>query len=204
MQPNFERAMPSYRLAETHAGDTLQRIAARELGNANRWHELAWINELTSPFITNDIDEVSDTVLLAGSLIRIPAPVGVNTDATDLDLIYERDCKLVSRRLADDGSGDFAIASGTDNLKQQLSHRVITPRGQALRHPEYGCLVWQLHGKVTGPIANLLGAKFVKAAVEADYRVTGVTRSTAETVGDTTRITAVANAIAGGKIDISN
>lgn len=200
----FEREMPSYRLAETHAGDTLQRVAAREMGDANRWPELVWINNLTSPYLTDTASEVSDTVLLTGSMIRIPAPTGVSTDATERAQVYERDCKMVKRRLVDDGNGDFAVVSGTNNLTQQLTHRIVTPRGQLLRHPEYGCLVWLLQGKVAGPVAALLGAQYVKAAVEADYRVSSVTSATAQVDGDTTRITATAEAIAGGKVDISN
>lgn len=200
----FEREMPSYRLAETHAGDTLQRVAAREMGDANRWPELVWINNLTSPYLTDILAEASATVLLTGSMIRIPAPTGVNTDATERAQVYERDCKMVKRRLTDDGNGDFAVVSGTDNLKQQLTHRIVTPRGQLVRHADYGCLVWLLHGKVAGPTASLLGAQYVKAALQADYRVSSVTSSTAEVDGDTTRITATAEAIAGGKVDISN
>lgn len=200
----FEREMPSYRLAETHAGDTLQRVAAREMGDANRWPELVWINNLTSPYLTDVPAEASTTVLLTGSMIRIPAPTGVHTDATERAQVYERDCKMVKRRLTDDGNGDFAVVAGTDNLKQQLTHRIDTPRGQLVRHPEYGCLVWLLKGKVTGPAANLLGAQYVKAALQADYRVSSVTSSTAEVDGDATRITATAEAIAGGKVDISN
>ena len=200
----FEREMPSYRRAETHAGDTLQRVAAREMGDANRWPELVWINNLTSPYLTDTASEASDTVLLTGSMIRIPAPTGVSTDATERAQVYERDCKMVKRRLVDDENGDFAVVSGTNNLTQQLTHRIVTPRGQLLRHPEYGCLVWLLQGKVAGPVAALLGAQYVKAAVEADYRVSSVTSATAQVDGDTTRITATAEAIAGGKVDISN
>lgn len=200
----FEREMPSYRLAETHAGDTLQRVAAREMGDANRWPELVWLNKLVSPYLTDDESAVSDGVLLTGSLIRIPAPVGVNTDATERGQVYERDCRMVNRRLVDDGNGDIAVVAGVPNLTQQLRHRVITPRGQAARHPEYGCLVWLLQGKVTGPTASMLGAQYVKSALKADYRVSSVTSATAEVTGDATRITATAEAIAGGKVDISN
>lgn len=200
----FEREMPSYRLAETHAGDTLQRVAAREMGDANRWPELVWINNLASPYLTDIPAEASTTVLLTGSMIRIPAPTGINTDATERAQVYERDCKMVKRRLTDDGNGDIAVVSGTDNLTQQLKHRIVTPRGQLVRHADYGCLVWLLQGKVGGPTAGLLGAQYVKAALQADYRVSSVISSTAEVDGDATRITATAEAIAGGKVDISN
>lgn len=201
---DFEREMPSYRLAETHAGDTLQRVAAREMGDANRWNELVWLNSLSYPYLTDVPEDARDSVLLTGSMIRIPAPTGINTDATERAQIYERDCRMVKRRLIDDGNGDFAVAAGTENLTQQLSHRINTPRGQLARHPDYGCLVWLLQGKVTGPMASLLGAQYVKLTLEADYRVSSVISSTAKVTGDATRITATAEAIAGGKVDISN
>lgn len=196
--------MPSFRLAETHAGDTLQRVAAREMGDANRWPELVWLNNLTAPYLTDDAAASSDKVLLTGSLIRIPAPTGVQTDSTERAQVYERDCLMVKRRLVDDGNGDIAVAAGVDNLTQQLKHRIVTPRGQATRHPEYGCLVWLLQGKVAGPTASLLGAQYVKSAVEADYRVSSVTSAVAEVRGDVTDIRVQAEAIAGGKVDISN
>ncbi|MGL4457288.1 MAG: hypothetical protein ACRCUB_02670 [Plesiomonas shigelloides] len=199
---DFERDMPSYRLAETHAGDTLQRVAAREMGDANRWTELVWLNQLTDPYLTDNPDDVAAGVLLTGSMLRVPAPTGISTGGDDRAQVYERDCKMVKRRLVDDGNGDIAVVSGTDNLRQQLKHRIDTPRGQLTRHPGYGCMVWLLKGKVTGPIAGLLGAQYVKEALAADYRVAQVTNSTAVIDGDVTRITASADAIAGGKVDI--
>lgn len=196
--------MPSFRLAETHAGDTLQRVAAREMGDANRWPELVWLNNLIAPYLTDDAAAASDKVLLTGSLIRIPAPTGIQTDATERAQVYERDCLMVKRRLVDDGNGDIAVVAGIDNLTQQLRHAIVTPRRQLARHPGYGCLVWELQGKVTGPIAAVLGAQYVKATVEADYRISSVTSAIAEVRGDVTDIRVQAEAIAGGKVDISN
>lgn len=201
---DFEREMPSYRLAETHRGDTLERVAARELGDANRWIDLVWVNGLSHPYLTDDEAEASDSVILTGSLIRIPAPKGVYTDTADRGQVYERDCRMVNRRLTDDGNGDFAVVAGIPNLKQQLTHRIDTPRGQLLRHPEYGCLIHSLKGTVTGPVANMLGAQYVKAALQADYRVSAVTSSTATSTGDVVDIQATAEAIAGGTVDISS
>lgn len=198
----FERQQPSYRLVETFHSDTLQDVAARELGNANLWPELIWLNRLTPPYLTDNASEVSATVLRNGSLIKVPAPKGVATEDAKTGQVFERDCQLVNKQLADDGLGDFAILAGVPNLKQQLTHRINTPRGQAKRHPDYGCLIWSLKGKVTGGTAAMLGAQYVKSTLEADYRISTVLRSEASIVGDVTRAIASAQTIAGSSVDL--
>jgi len=197
----FERELPSYRLAETHHGDDLQSIAAREVGDANRWPELVWINQLAFPYITDDDRIAGPGVLLSGGFIKVPAPAGVYTDDAERGQVYERDVAMNGRRMSW-ADGDLAVVAGADNLRQQLKHRIDTPRGQARRHPEYGCLVWRLQGTVNGPVAGALGAEYVKSALLADYRVANVDSATAEVYGDSVRITARAVAIEGGAVDL--
>lgn len=194
--------MPSYRLAEIHHADDLQAIAAREMGDANRWPELIWLNSLSYPYVTNDESRAGEGVLLAGTFIKVPSAVGAATDDADRGQVYERDCRMALRQLQSDDSGDFAIVSGSDNLKQQLQHRLDTPRGQARRHPEYGGMQHRLKGRVNGPTAGLLAAEYVKSALLADYRVARVESSTATVQGDSTKVTARAVAIKGGVVDI--
>lgn len=200
---DFERQSPSYRLVETHHGDDLQAVAAREMGDANRWPELVWLNNLIHPYLTDHADRVTANVLLTGSLLRVPAPVGVYTDEAESGQVYERDLVLTKKLLSVDANGDYAIVAGVSNLTQQLSHRINTPRGQLRRHPEYGCLVWRLLGRVSGPVAGALGAQYVKAALLADYRVARVNRSVADVLGDTIKVTATAEAIEGGAVDLT-
>lgn len=198
----FERELPSYRLAETHHGDDLQAVAHRELGDANRWPELVWINNLVHPYITDDERLAGPGVLLSGSLIMVPSPRGIRTDDAERGQVFQRDAVMVNRRLVVDESGDLSVVAGVDNLRQQLSHRIITPRGQARRHPEYGCMVWRIMGKVNGSLSGMLGAEYVKATLAADYRVAEVVSATAEVVGDDVRIHATARAIDGGIVDL--
>ena len=198
----FDRPLPRFRLAETHQGDDLQAVAARELGDANRWPELVWLNSLTHPYITTDTRQAGPGVLLAGALIKVPAPAGLATESAERGQVYERDCALIDKQLTDDGSGDLAVFSGADNLRQQLQHRIVTPLGQARRHPEYGCLIWRLVGAVNGPTAGLMGAEYVKAALQAEYRVSKVDYVRAEVLGDAVRIKARAVAIDGGVVDV--
>ena len=200
----FERELPPFRLVETHHGDDLQRIASREMGDANRWPELVWLNSLIHPYLTDDASAASARVLLTGSLLRVPAASGTPVDEPERAQVFGRDCGLWGKRLAASESGDFAVVTGTKNLVQQLRHAIITPRGQLTRHAGYGCLVWNLHGAVQGPTAELLGAQYVKATLEADYRVRAITSSTAVTDGDSLRITAQAEAIDGGSVDVTS
>lgn len=198
----FERALPSYRLAQTHWNDDLQAVAARELGDSNRWPELVWVNSLAPPYITREESLAGPGVLLAGAFIKVPAPVGVFTDDGGRGQVYERDCAISDRLLQADAGGDISIVAGAENLRQQLQHRIDTPRGQARRNPEYGCLVHRLKGKRNGPTASMLGAEYVKSAVGADYRVARVEFSRGEVVGDAIRVTARAVAIEGSVVDL--
>lgn len=198
----FETTEPAHRLAEIHFGDTLPIVALRELGSANRWVELIWLNKLKAPYITDDPAKVVPGVLQSGSLIKVPAQGGaVTTSGRNDGRAYARDVRLTQKRISV-ADGDLLVASGTDNLKQQLSHRVVTPRGQVIRHPDYGCMIWHLLGKTNGPMATFLGAEYVKTAIAADYRVAEVLSSTAEGNRDTLRTTARVRAIDGGAIDI--
>lgn len=200
----FERLEPSYRLAETYFGDDLQAVSARELGDANRWAELVWLNNLRHPYLTDDALLANESVRLNGTLIKIPAPVGVYTDDASRGQVYEKDCILTNKLLSVNAGGDLAVASGVKNLTQQLKHRIDTPKGQARRHPDYGCLVWRLKGSVTGPTAETLGSEYVKSTLIADYRVSSVVSSSAITNGDAIMITAKVESIEGAGIDISN
>lgn len=202
MSTEFERAIPPYRLAETNRGDTLPMIAARELADANRWPELVWINNLAWPYITDDTRLVTDSVILSGSFIKVPAPAGVFTDAAEKGQVYERDCRMVNKSLEVDANGDLLVCAGADNLRQQLGHRVATPRGQATRHPDYGCMIWSLVGKVNNATSGFLGAAYVKSTLEADYRVDKVDYSRSAVIGDSITITARAVAVGGGVVDL--
>jgi phage baseplate assembly protein W len=200
----FDRALPTYRLAETVYGDDLQAVAGRELGDPNRWAELVWINSLSPPYITDDASLASARVLLSGALIKVPSPVGVWTNEAERGQVYERDCEVVSRQLSVDDGGDLSVLRGADNLRQQLQHRLDTPRGQARRHPDYGNLTFRLIGAINGPTAAALGAAYVKSTLMADYRVKTVEYSKASVSGDVIRIEARIVAIEGGVIDLIN
>lgn len=200
---DFERQQPEFRIVETHYGDDLPTIAFREMGDGNRWVDLIWLNDLVPPYITDDPRLAGNGVLLTGSIIKIPAPVGLwSGNEADLERIYAKDVKLTGKQIVAGHGGDLQVVSGVDNLHQQLSHIVVTPRGQAKRHPDYGCMIWRLIGKANGPTAGLLGAEYVRSALRSDYRVLSVDESKTTISGDSLRITAKVVATDGNTVEI--
>lgn len=199
----FSRELPPYRLAKTHFGDDLPAVAAREMGDANRWPELVWLNRLVYPYLTDIEALAAPGVLLNGSLIKVPSPRSALSDDAETGQVYERDCQLHRKLLVATEDGDLAVVAGVANLTQQLQHRLDTPRGQLRRHPEYGCMAHRLKGRVNGPIRGALASRYVKTALEADYRVAAVTRSDATVVGDTVQVLATAEAIEGSAVDLT-
>ncbi|EIW6162702.1 hypothetical protein MF451_003699 [Salmonella enterica subsp. enterica serovar Saintpaul] len=202
----FDKPMPDYRLVKTHYGDTLQDVAARELGDENRWVELVWLNDLIWPYLTDDESEVTARTLLTGSLIRVPAPAGmveITRSASQPGQIYERDIMMTNRRLTLNAEGDIAVVAGVKNLTQQLRHRINTPTGQLRRHPGYGCRIHELRGKINGPLAVHLAEKYLKASIDSEYRIDHTQSVTASMVGDVIHAEAVGVAIAGDSVDLT-
>lgn len=199
----FDRALTGYRYAEILHGDTLQRIAFRELGDATRWAELAWINDLIPPYITDDPIQASARVLLSGGALVVPGTKEIASAEIDPYRVFEADCLVNKGLLEADDAGDFAVVGGRENLKQQLEHRIATDKGALLYHPEYGCSVRRLLGVVNGPTAALLGREYVRSALLSDFRVAEVTRSVAEVNGDRLSVDAEVQPISGRPVDIS-
>lgn len=202
----FSRPLRGYRLVDTLRGDTLQSIAYRELGDASRWADLANINNLLPPYLTDDAALAGPRVILTGDVLVVPAlsQVAENAESTDPDDLYQLDLGLVAGDLSADAGGDLAIFNGHANLRQALVHRVITERGELIFHPEYGCLVRSLIGVVNGPTAAVLAAKYVQATLADDPRVRQVISCTATVSGDTISVVAEVLPITGRstKVDI--
>lgn len=197
MTTTYQRPLYGYRFVEIRHGDTLQAIAARELGDASLWADLIVYNELRPPFITDDPAEAGTGVLLSGSLIRLPAPAPTVNSDTNAEEVFGTDILLDRGQLVIHQYGDISLASGRDNLRQALTNRIDTDRGELLFHQEYGSLVRSLVGTVNGPTAALLAGEYAKSAALADNRIQEVTQTTAEVIGDTVRVSVEARPIVG-------
>lgn len=197
---NFTREAPGVRLAETRHGDTLQRIALRELGDAGRWVELAELNGLRPPYIT-DAALVRAGVLAYGASIKIPAPASIISASAEPRTVYGADLRLAHGALGAQ-FGDLELLEGVPNLVQALRHRIVVGKRELGFHPEYGCHVRTLIGASNGPVSARLAAFYVRSALLEDERVAEVPTCIAEVIGDQIRVTATAVPISGAPADI--
>ena len=201
MSNEVDRKLTGYRWIETRHGDTLQRIALREFGDASRWAELAWLNDLIPPYITDSSAEAGPKVLFSGQLIMVPAATPSTTEQTDPEKVYGRDVML-RRGLLVAENGDFALVKGISNLSQAIRNRVDTTPGELMFHGDYGCRIRLLLGKASTSATTLLAAGYVQSAIEQDDRVSQVTSSEAVAVGDVIRVTATAQPVSGDPVAI--
>jgi phage baseplate assembly protein W len=145
-------------------GETLQSIATKYLGTADKALEIAVLNDLDYPFIVNIGQTASSglNVKTAGDVILVPLMADSVSDLndvySDLDSInMGTDLQLVENttNLSSYSGGEFATSlyhdlqtvSGIDTLSQDLLHRLLTPYGSLPHHPTYGSTFLTIVGK---------------------------------------------------------
>lgn len=198
---DFTKQYSGYRYAPTRRGDTIQQIAYRELGDANDWAKLAWFNNLIPPFITDDESEAGPRVLLTGAQIKIPTAASEADQAGDADNVLLTDCSLSKGRLmADSATGDFSIVSGRENLKQAISHRIVTDPGELIYHPGYGCKIQRRKGSKNNAVALLIGRMDVQDALQQEGRLKRINKITTSSNGDVLSATADVTPISGDSV----
>lgn len=189
------------RREQLHHGESLQRFAARVLGDAARWHEVAALNGLSPPYVgampSRRVAAYGDTLLIPGTPSDRVEPS--RTSAPD---VFKRDARLTHGRLVS-ADGDFVLVAGRENLRQALSHRVRTPTGELIFHPTYGCRVHELLGARNNPSNNLLGGKFVERAVRMDPRIADVNGTGVDINGDVMRVECEAVTATGHPVDVT-
>jgi phage baseplate assembly protein W len=206
------KRIPGFRLVPTRLGDTLQAIAAREMGDASKWVEIAALNGLAPPYVVDSLLAVQaegftptgglGRVHLAGTRIRIPSamPRGGVSDPED---VYGTDIELPrDGRLAAGPDGDLALVRDVPNLTQALRIRLETRVGELIRHADYGDPIFELLGGKGNSVTDQLGAAYAEQTLRKDPRVADVQDATAEIAGDAMTVTAEAVAIAGRALPV--
>ena len=164
---------PTYtRWATVQPGDSLRRIALRELGDALRWIELANINQLRPPYIIDSLNAVDRqrATLLWGDRIAVPLGRAAET-VQGAEVVLGIDAALPQGRLSATDGGDWSIIARDANLRQALAHRLKTPTGDLLAHPEYGCDTQLLLGLRNQRSLQALLIGTVRRAIAQDPRV---------------------------------
>jgi len=142
------------------AGDTLQAIAAKRLGRADKWLDLAILNDLKSPFITeNKLPQTLQT----GSKIVIPVDTptvnpdvitgsGVKVGSSQMEEHLGQDFEMIQTKRANGrpsgqfgwaidtagGSIDVRKVKGVANYAQALEMRFRTENGFNILYPAIG------------------------------------------------------------------
>jgi phage baseplate assembly protein W len=202
MSTVFDKPLDGYRFVDTQVGDTLQRIAARELGDAAQWGNLIAYNNLVPPYLTDDPDQVVPGVLLTGSQILVPAGAPVIATTTDPTQVFDVDIALTNGLLSA-ANGDLVSVAGRANLAQALKNNVETDRGSLLWHTAYGSLCRATIGSINGPTQAQLCAAYAKASLQLDPRVSSVSSAVATILGDQMDLSLEVIPIVGRPIQIT-
>lgn len=173
-------------------GDTLPRLAARFLKDKTRWRQIAVLNGLRAPYIS---EHQLPFTRRSGDEILIPSPeappselvgaagFGIGTEATQAERLLYTDLRLVQSDDApqnffdmeidvEGGSTDFSLAAGIENLTQGIRTRLTTEQGTDVLYRGLG------HKAVVGVGVQVVDEEMTEfrlvAAVQADPRIVGV------------------------------
>jgi hypothetical protein len=189
----------SFRTYDIQATDTLQSIAAKLLGDGAKWYDIAIVNGLRSPYIS---DTGAPGTVGVGDLISIPVIGGTSaqnaivsgqndepgTDLLGTDIASTEPVESAPGRplvdLAIDQSTfkDIKIVSSVANLTQALQLRMWTEQGRLPLSPSYG-LPRVIGVNVDQGQAELY-ALSLKSTLSADSRVRSVSGVRLEKDGD--------------------
>lgn len=197
---DFTKDLTGFRYVQTQRGDTLQSIALRELGSAGDWAQLAWLNELLPPYLTDDLALVRTGVLVTGSTIRVPAPTAQVDASVSPEEVFLTDIGLVNGKLQFN-NGDVSLVSGRENLKQAISNRIVTDHGDLIYHGTYGANLGRLVGTLNGPSRAMVAASYVEEALGDENRIQTINSIKATSQGDRLNIVGEVVPITGAALE---
>ena len=134
--------MPIMKKYTIKMGDTLQSIAQTLLQDTSKWVDLALLNNLDYPFISDSLTTLPN-VKSFGDTIFVPISVDDN-DTTELLLEDPDFASLGSDFYLKDGdldvdiNGDIRLVSGIDCQQQDLVNKLSIELGTLPYHPNSG------------------------------------------------------------------
>jgi nucleoid-associated protein YgaU len=135
-----------------NAGSSLERIAQDEMGDSTRWGEIAEVNGLKAPYVSDDAGDTRKNILKPGTKFMIPTParngfsqVPAGKDGkttvglSELEKSLGTDLKLTKDfDLSISNSGDLEVVSGVQNMAQAVLLKLSYEKGEVMRYPEMG------------------------------------------------------------------
>lgn len=145
-------ANQAVKLITVPASTTIERIAQQQLGDSTLWGEIVELNSLKYPYITQNLTEKADGVLVPGDSMLIPispsngfsqVPVGADNrltqGMTELEKSLGCDFRITKDYdLALTSSGDLDIVAGAPNIAQAILLKLAYEPGELMANPEVG------------------------------------------------------------------
>lgn len=197
---NFSLAIPaSVTTAPIDGNDTIHTIAAKALGDPDRFKEIVILNGLKPPYISAT---GGNGTLKPGDLILIPSSGGTDSVAgikqnaeyevtkgfvhaeksLGVDLRVDEDFDLVFANF-----GDYDLVAGIQNMAQAIVIRMGLDKGSLKRHPSIGAGLQT--GAKTKDVQEI--REDLVRSLQADSRVESIPFASVEQQGGTTIINMV-------------
>lgn len=133
------------------AGETLQDIAARLLGDASLFREIAIINQLKAPYISEEggdgVLKYTDTILIPENAVEAASvkdihrniEYSITKNLSEVEKSYGVDLKLnTNKDIAITNTNDYDLIAGTPNVIQSVGIRLGVEKGSYKLHTEIG------------------------------------------------------------------
>jgi hypothetical protein len=145
-------AESAVRQMKYNAGSTLERIAQDEMGDSTRWGEIAEVNGLKAPYVSDDKSDTRPNILTPGMNFLIPTParngfsqvpsareIKTTRGLSELERSLGSDLKLTKNfDLSISNAGDLEVVSGVQNMAQAVILKLSYEKGEVMRYPEMG------------------------------------------------------------------
>jgi hypothetical protein len=140
----------SVRTVPIGGNDTVQIIAARELGNPDRFKDIVILNNLKYPYIDaaggSGVLRPGDQILIPSSQssdsntgVRMNVEYEITKNLEHVEKILGVDLRLSSENdLVFANFGDYDLVAGIDNMAQAVALKIAYEKGSLKRHPEIG------------------------------------------------------------------
>lgn len=160
-------------------------IAEDTLGSRDRAPAIMRANQMNDAYTT-----VTGAPLAAGDSVLVPTATGPYTVEGD---VFGVDLRLEDGDLVAVGEDDIAVIRGYDAFKQNITHRLMTVRGENKTFPSYGLPRYVGHSETSDVPGDLLSN--IRTQLMADHRTERITSLELEELGDKVTVNMVVQPI---------